>query len=178
MENQAVRCHFKVAPLRYDVRHAFRTCQWECTFLKDFGLATFFAVVCGNDNLFDAGTEIHGATHTRYELARYFPVGNIAFLVYLQRTEDGSVNVTAATKAKGFIVLYDGAAGNDARRLAAGIGQVQVPVLPFRRSTAADDADFGFEPQVYAFRQIIDAHEGHANAEVDEITVREKFCAP
>ena len=54
--------------------------------------------MCIRDSL-DAGAEVHGAAHTGNDLARDYPVGDVAFLVNLQSAENGGVHVAAADEA-------------------------------------------------------------------------------
>ena len=75
------------------------------------------------------------------------------------------------------MVVY-AAAGNDGGRPSAGVYDVDIGLVPGRRRAAADGADFRFQPEVEPFRQVIDAQERYAYAEVDEIAVLEEFSAP
>lgn len=72
--------------------------------------------------------------------------------------------MTAADEGKGRFVVIDAAAGNDRGRLAAGVDDVDVDMVPIRRRAAADRAYFRFQPEVYAFRQVVDAHQGQADS--------------
>ena len=82
----------------------------------------------------------------------------------MQRSQDSRVDMTAADEGKGRFVVIDAAAGNDRGRLAAGVDDVDVDMVPIRRRAAADRAYFRFQPKVYAFRQVVDAHQGQADS--------------
>ena len=121
-------------------------------------------MVRGDDDLLDTGTEVHGPAHTGHEFPGDGPVGDIPFLVDLQRPQDSRVNMTAADESEGRFVVVDTAAGNDRSRLAASIDDVDIDMIPVRRRAAANGADFSFQPEGYAFGQIVDAHQGQADS--------------
>ena len=60
-------------------------------------------------------------------------------------------------------MVVDTAAGNDRSRLAASIDDVDIDMIPVRRRAASNGADFSFQPEGYAFGQIVDAHQGQAD---------------
>ena len=63
---------------------------------QDLVAAVLRGVLHRDDDLLGSGDEIHRAAHALDHLAGNHPVGEVAFLVHLQRAEHGQVDVPAA----------------------------------------------------------------------------------
>lgn len=171
---QSLLGHVDHAEVRNDAIHHAHTRQRQRALGQDlhvFGAVLFLGgVFHQNDHPLDAGHEVHRATHALDHLAGDHPVGQVARLAHLHRTENRQVDLAAANHRKALIAAEDGAAGQRGHGLLACVDQVGIHFVFHGKRTDAQHAVFALQPD-FLVAGVVGNQRRDTDAEVDVETV-------
>ena len=121
----------------------------------------------GDDDVCGARYEVHGPAHSLYELARNFPVGDVAVFGDFHCAEYRQINVLAPDHGEAGHRIEDRRAGQGGDRLLARIDQVGV-FFPFvGKRPHPENAIFGLKGDFQAVGNVVGNEGRNADAEVD-----------
>eukprot|EP01025_Chloroclados_australasicus_P040009 TRINITY_DN4164_c1_g1_i6.p1 TRINITY_DN4164_c1_g1~~TRINITY_DN4164_c1_g1_i6.p1 ORF type:complete len:316 (+),score=45.89 TRINITY_DN4164_c1_g1_i6:256-1203(+) len=177
-EAMLVVVHFEDAQVGDDHVDATLAGQREGALLDDLGLALLVGVLHGDDDLADAGDQVHRAAHALDHLAGDHPVGDIALLADFHGAQDAHVDVPASDHAEALGATEEAGAGAGGHRLLAGIDQVGVDLGLGGEGADAQQPVLGLQPYVHALGDVV-GHEGrHADAKVHDVAVAQFLGRP
>jgi len=127
----------------------------------------------GDDHFLGTAQQVHRTAHSWHHFARYHVVGNIAIFGNLQGSQHGHVHMPTADNAKGHGAIKETSTWQDGHRHRAGIGNTGIDLVFGGNWTHTDEAIFGLEGDVSAFRDKIRDQGRKSDAEVYERAILE-----